>query len=350
MYSWGDDTSDWAKPGSYAYSPATKAARAKDTERSKAHGPRTYASRGGPNEQLTSPKRKLTSRSENPLIIAVDVTGSMQSWPSEIFDRLPLLFQTLSQYKEDLEISFAAIGDARCDNWPLQATQFAKGFDLETQLNALYGEGGGGDVPESYGIFAYWALHHVAVPRAERPFLIVFGDAPMHPTILEGEVRRVLGGAIAEPADAIATWRQVCRTWNTWFLRRPGGTRGDEVDQQWAQAIGVQQIVHMDDEQRAVDYAMGLVARSWGHFDDFATNMNARQDGGKVSELAKRVSAIEAAIELAKAPRALDCPRCGAPLPASAAAELRCGFCGARVEVPIRAARPAPDPTPTRGR
>ena len=27
MYSWGDDTSDWAKPGTYAYSESTKAVR-----------------------------------------------------------------------------------------------------------------------------------------------------------------------------------------------------------------------------------------------------------------------------------------------------------------------------------
>jgi ribosomal protein S27AE len=336
MYSWGDDTSDWAKPGTYAYAPAKKAERDAAAEKSKAFGPRTYTTRGGPNEQLTSPKKRIQSQSKNPLLIAVDVTGSMQRWPSEIFDRLPLLYQTLSQYRDDLEISFSAIGDARCDRWPLQVTQFAKGFDLETQLAALYGEGGGGDLPESYGLFAYWVQHHVSAPNADRPFLIVFGDAPMHPKTLEGEVVHFLGGELAQAIDSIAAWRNVCRTWNTWFLRRPGGARGDEVDQQWGQAIGAQQVVHMDDEQRAVDYAMGLVARSWGHFDDFKVNMVARQDDKKVRELEARVGAIEAAIEQAKAPRALDCPRCGAPLPASAASRIQCGFCGVAVEVPQR--------------
>jgi hypothetical protein len=149
MYSWGDDTSDWATPGTYAYSGATAVARAEDAKKAKAHGPRTYTDRGGPNEQLTSAKKLITSQSPNPLIVAVDVTGSMQRWPAEIFDRLPLLYQTLSQYRPDLEISFVAIGDSKCDRWPLQCTSFAKGFDLETQLKALYGEGGGGDLPES---------------------------------------------------------------------------------------------------------------------------------------------------------------------------------------------------------
>ena len=336
MYSWGDDTSDWATPGAYAYSPATKAVRDEADKKAKAVGPRTYTDRGGPNEQFTSPKKMLTSQSPNPLIVAVDVTGSMQRWPAEIFDRLPLLYQTLSQYRPDLEISFVAIGDAKCDRWPLQCTSFAKGFDLETQLKALYGEGGGGDIPESYGLLAHWVSTHVKTPKADRPFLIIFGDAPMHPSVTEGEVRHYLGDELPQPADAIATFRQLSRSWNTWFLRRPGGTRDDAVDKQWASAIGGQQVVHMDDEQRAVDYAMGLVARSWGYFDDFKTNMNARQDGSKVKSLTDRVASIERVIEAAKAPRVHDCPKCGAPLPASASPVLACDYCGSRVHLPLR--------------
>ena len=65
MYSWGDDTSDWAKPGSYAYAPGTRAAREEDAKKAKAVGPRTYADRGGPNEQLTSPKKMVRSESES---------------------------------------------------------------------------------------------------------------------------------------------------------------------------------------------------------------------------------------------------------------------------------------------
>jgi hypothetical protein len=342
MYSWGDDMSDWANPGAYAYSGKTKEAREADAKKSKAVGPRAYVDRGGPNEQYTSAKKMISTQSPNPLIIAVDVTGSMQRWPFEIFDRLPLLYQTLSQYRPDLEISFVAIGDAKCDRWPLQCTSFAKGFDLEQQLKGLYGEGGGGDIPESYGLFAWWVNTHVTTPNADRPFLIVFGDATMHPQITEGEVRHYLGDELAQPADAITAWRRASRTWNTWFLRRPGGTKGDAVDEQWGHAIGGQQVVHMDDEQRAVDYAMGLVARSWGHFDDFKTNIRARQDATKVQSLTDRVAAIERVIEAAKAPRVHDCPKCGAPLPASASALsgtgelIECGYCGARVHLPLR--------------
>src|ERR1044071_5649730 len=119
MYSWGDDTSDWAKPGTYSYSEKTAKAREDDAKKAKSHGPRAYADRGGRNEQYTSPKKMIKSASPNPLLVAVDVTGSMQRWPFEIFDRLPLLYQTLQGYRTDLEICFAAIGDATSDRWPL---------------------------------------------------------------------------------------------------------------------------------------------------------------------------------------------------------------------------------------
>jgi hypothetical protein len=55
-----------------------------------------------------------------------------------------------------------------------------------------------------------------------------------------------------------------------------------------------------------------------------------------VKSLADRVASIENVIEAAKAPRVHDCPKCGAPLPASAGAVLACDYCGACVHLPLR--------------
>ena len=91
--------------------------------------------------------------------------------------------------------------------------------------------------------------------------------------VSRGEIQKYLGDPVQEDIDALATWREIGESWNTWFLRRPTGKEGDKVDQQWAEAIGEQKIFHIDDEQRAVDTAMGLIARAWGHFGDFRDNM-----------------------------------------------------------------------------
>lgn len=320
MYSWDEDTSSWYGSGSYAYGTKGANKRKAAASRAAASGPRTYEKKRGPNEAIIDPRKHIQSESKNPLIIAVDVTGSMSTWPFEIFDRLPLLFNTLSQYREDLEISFVAIGDGRVDRWPLQATTFASGFDLEQLLNSLYGEGAGGDAPESYGLFAHWVNTHVSVPNIEEtPFLIVFGDVWMHPEILTHELQKVLNEAPGTNVDSIKAWKKVTETWNTWFLRRPTGKRGDKVDQQWAEAIGEKKIFRIDDEQRAVDYAMGLIARAWGHFDDFQANMLARQSPERVEMVRKPIEVI--------------CPRCGGPIPVAARGMFTCIYCGTTLKL-----------------
>ena len=89
--------------------------------------------------------KELSTASENPIVIAVDGTGSMATWPGEIFDRLPLLYQTLSKYKPDVELTFSVIGDANSDVWPVQIPHFGQGPTLDDYLKALQPEGGGGD-------------------------------------------------------------------------------------------------------------------------------------------------------------------------------------------------------------
>jgi ribosomal protein L40E len=320
MYSWNEDTSSWYGSGKYAYSPAAAPMRTEAATRAAAAGPRTYQGKSGPNEKIIDPRKRISTQSANPLIVAIDVTGSMASWPFEIFDRLPLLYNTLAQYRPDVEICFAAIGDAAVDRWPLQVTTFASGYDLEQLLGALYGEGGGGDAPESYGLFAHWVNTHVEIPNAgETPFMIVFGDINMHAKVGRGQVEHYLGDKVSGDLDALAEWQKVTQKWNTWFLRRPGGKRGDMVDDQWGKAIGAQKVFHIEDEQRAVDYAMGLVARSWGYFGDFQDNMRARQDESKVKQVSKPIEMI--------------CPRCGAPIPVDAAGMFKCRFCGTTLKL-----------------
>jgi hypothetical protein len=320
MYTWNEDTSEWYGTGKYNFRTAAAPLREDAAERAKAHGPRSYEKKAGPNEKITSPAKHIHSKSKNPIIVAIDVTGSMASWPAEIFDRLPLLYNTLSQYREDVEICFAAIGDAIVDRFPLQVTTFANGFDLEQLLGSLYGEGAGGDAPESYGLLAQWVNTHVETPNAEEPpFLIIFGDAPMHEHISGAEITHYLGDPDSQDVDALKAWQLTASKWNTWFLRRPTGKKGDGIDRQWAEAVGEQKIIHIQDEQRAVDYAMGLIARAWGYFGDFQVNMRARQSEDKVNQVSQLIELI--------------CPRCGAPIPVDSKGMFKCRYCGTTLKL-----------------
>jgi hypothetical protein len=169
-------------------------------------------------------------------------------------------------------------------------------------------------------MFAYWVNNHVTISETdEPPFMIVFGDINMHETVQASAIKHYLGDGPQGDVNAIAEWKQVTQKWNTWFLRRPTGKAGDKVDQQWGEAIGEQKVFHIQDEQRAVDYAMGLVARAWGHFPDFQDNMRARQPEEKVDQVSKPIVMI--------------CPRCGGPIPVEASGMFSCTYCGVTLKI-----------------
>ncbi|MCA8924444.1 MAG: hypothetical protein KDD82_21720 [Planctomycetes bacterium] len=296
MYCWGDDMSNWAKADAYAFKGgrAAKSQRDAAAKAAVSRGGRKYERRKAPSQIVLPKGRTITTQSTTPVVVAVDVTGSMASWPAEIFDRLPLLYQTLSQYRPDLEVSFVAIGDATCDRFPLQVCDFEQGVALEDQLKALYPEGGGGgQTRESYELFAYYLLHCYRAPNAERPFLILYGDEGFYDRVDRAQVKHFVGDEIPRALSSKRVWSQVVESWNLYHLRKPyGGAQDAEIEAQWADAIGEERIVGLDDEMRAVDMALGLIARSWGEYADFETNMLARQDEGKVAMLRDKLDAV----------------------------------------------------------
>ena len=80
------------------------------------------------------------------------------------------------------------------------------------------------DTPATPKELAHWVNTHVEIPNFEQPpFLIVFGDVTMHPTVPKNVVAHYLGDKVRRDVDALQAWLRVAKTWNTWFLRRPTG-------------------------------------------------------------------------------------------------------------------------------
>ncbi|MFH0798155.1 MAG: hypothetical protein V1906_01960 [Candidatus Woesearchaeota archaeon] len=285
MYSWGGDTSDWVTPGAYKYDSARRKYLDKLADDARAKGPRSYRAASSPNLGLVDPRGKtISSDSKNPIVIGVDVTGSMAEWPREIFDRLPLMYQTLSQYRDDVEICFGAIGDATCDSYPLQVNDFGKGVDLEEKLKGLFPEGGGGGQHcETYEMFGYFMQEHCNVPNATSPFLFIFGDECYYDHIQPGHVKGIIGDTLQSPIDSKGMWDKLMQKFNVYMLHKPYSDRGLDRDivAAWRGALGSQKVIEIPSMERSVDIALGLVAKSWGHFDDFKVNLTARHPDPK---------------------------------------------------------------------
>ncbi|RPI77421.1 MAG: hypothetical protein EHM45_09165 [Desulfobacteraceae bacterium] len=298
MYSWGADTRDWKNPKSYSFDSARKPYLDGLAALSKAKGGRVYETHAEADLHFVDPHAKtIQSQSQNVIIVAVDVTGSMAQWPAAIFDRLPLFYQTLGQYRPDLEICFAAIGDAHCDAFPLQVNSFAKGLELEACLQALGCEGGGGgQISESYELFAYFMDQHCRLPRAIDPFLIIYGDEKFYEKIDPRQIRHYIGDAIEDPLKAETVWKNLLQKFNLFYLQKSYGD-GDEtvtaaVSRYWSKTLGPQRVIRLPSCERAVDVALGMVAKQWGRFDDFKSNISARQDESQIRIVQQAIESV----------------------------------------------------------
>lgn len=121
-----------------------------------------------------------------PIIIALDVTGSMGHIPHHLIkEGLPNLVGGIIQNGiPDPQILFLAIGDHEVDSAPLQVGQFESGDEeLDMWLTRTYVEGGGGgNGGESYGLAHYFASHYCHTDhwdkRVQKGILITIGDEP----------------------------------------------------------------------------------------------------------------------------------------------------------------------------
>ncbi|MGV8151688.1 MAG: hypothetical protein ACP5OG_01280 [Candidatus Nanoarchaeia archaeon] len=284
MYSWGGSTNNWKGSKSYDFGSA-RARYDKTVAADPSLANRTYKKSSVPNMDLVDALGKtIKSDSKNPIIIGVDVTGSMSDWPAEIFDRLPLLYQTLAKYRPDADFCFCAIGDANSDHYPLQINDFAnKPKDLEAKLNALGCEGGGGgQIKESYELFAYHMLNHCQLTNATSPFLIIYGDEAFYDKVNKKQVKHYIGDKIEDDIDSKNIWQSLLQKFDLYYLQKPYDS-GDsiitkDVKKTWSNAIGAQRIIDLPSCDRAVDIAMGLIAKKWGEYTDFGKSLDARHD------------------------------------------------------------------------
>lgn len=135
-----------------------------------------------------------------PVILALDVTGSMGHIPHELIkDGLPKLMGGLIQKGADVSLLFLGIGDHEYDRAPLQVGQFESGdAELDLWLTRTYLEGGGGgNAGESYLLAWHFANNFVSTDawekRGQKPFLITVGDEPNLKTLPASALSEVYG-------------------------------------------------------------------------------------------------------------------------------------------------------------
>lgn len=122
-----------------------------------------------------------------PVILALDVTGSMGKTSVKVAQKLNEIMTELYSDSDvpDIEFCIMGIGDLSCDEAPIQMSQFESDIRIAEQLDAIYFEGGGGGNSfESYTAAWYMGINHCKLDcwnKGQKGIIITLGDELPNP-------------------------------------------------------------------------------------------------------------------------------------------------------------------------
>lgn len=156
-----------------------------------------------------------------PVILALDVTGSMGAAATTCAGKLDEIMTQLYGQVKDVEFLMMGIGDLACDEAPIQASQFESDIRILDQTTKIYFEGGGGgNAYESYTAAWYFGLHNTKLDcwnRGKKGIIITMGDEPLNPHLPGKRLGEVLG-TNAQDVETEKLYKEVIEKFDVYHI------------------------------------------------------------------------------------------------------------------------------------
>ncbi len=157
-----------------------------------------------------------------PVILALDVTGSMGAASAEVAKKMNDVMTRLYDSVKDVEFLIMGIGDLSYDRAPIQISQFESDIRIAEQLDLVYMEhGGGGNAFESYTAAWYMGLHHTRLDcwkRGRKGLIITMGDEPMNPYLPAKPLAEATGDRVWGDVETAKLYRQAAEKYEIYHL------------------------------------------------------------------------------------------------------------------------------------
>lgn len=185
-----------------------------------------------------------------PVILALDVTGSMGSASIEVASELGNIMKELYKNNKDVEFMIMGIGDFYCDKSPLQVSQFESDIRIAEQLDLLYHEHGGGSNDfESYTAAWAFGLYNCNLDcwkRGKKGIIITMGDETINPYIDYDEWKRHVGDSQIQTKDGFIMtdflYKEATKKYNLFHINVAHGYRNCPIGE-WKAMIGKDHVV-----------------------------------------------------------------------------------------------------------
>lgn len=157
-----------------------------------------------------------------PVILALDVTGSMGCAAAEVAKKINKVMTELYEKVTDVEFLVMGIGDLAFDTAPIQASQFESDIRIAEQLDKIYFEGGGGGNGfESYTGAWYFGLRHTDLDcwkRGKKGIIITMGDEPLNPYLPVNRLRNVTGDSLETDIETNILYEETVKKFDIYHL------------------------------------------------------------------------------------------------------------------------------------
>lgn len=240
----------------------------------------------------------------NPIIIGLDVTGSMGRVVRGIHRDLPHLHELLlgQKYIPHPQILFAAVGDATCDRIPLQVGQFESDNRMDQNLeNMILEGGGGGQNTESYELMMYLAARHTASDawekRRRKGYLFMIGDEMAYSRVHRAHIHKLIG---IDPQADIPLDQVIAEAGERYhlFFIIPGGAAhgGDrKILDFWEEQLGKSRVLKLQNPEDTSECIGITIGATEGVIDiDQATQHleQRRRVGGAIERILSAISGL----------------------------------------------------------
>lgn len=188
-----------------------------------------------------------------PVILALDVTGSMGNATKACAAKLNEIMTSLLAKYDDVQFMIMGIGDLAYDRAPIQASQFESDIRILEQLDKIYFEGGGGgNGYESYTAAWWFALNNTKLDchkRGQKGIIITLGDEPLNPYLPASRIGDVLGRKPEKNIETKDLYPVVCEKFDVYHIAidDPGESsysfHRSEIERTWKPMLGERMMV-----------------------------------------------------------------------------------------------------------
>lgn len=185
-----------------------------------------------------------------PVILALDVTGSMGDASVKVAQKLNEIMTTLyaDDTIQDIEFCVMGIGDLAYDRAPIQMSQFESDIRIAEQLDQIYFEaGGGGNHYESYSAAWYMGVKHCDLDcwkRGKKGIIITMGDELPNPHLPRNGLSKATGDTLQDDVDTSELLTEAEQKFNIFHISVDDRSSSYEhykyfhIDEEWEKRLG----------------------------------------------------------------------------------------------------------------